>query len=274
MNQNVIFIGGTPKIAVSCQGTGDLVLFLHGVGGNRTNWHSQITQIAHTHRAVAWDLRGYGLSDDANSFTLEDLVADVGRVLDHFGVRTAHLVGLSMGALIALSFYFAYPNRVQSLFLANSAAGLDTDSSRADEFLASRLKPLQEGKTPADIAPTVAAMLGGRNATEATKTRLEQSIASLRIGAYVAALEVVSRFVLPGDLSTIEVPVHYVAGEDDRTVPADIAARAASLIPRCKFTVFERTGHLSNIEVPDAFNSALGDFLASQSNARRSPVTK
>lgn len=80
--------------------------------------------------------------------------------------------------------------------------------------------------------------------------------------------------MLPGDLSRIRVPVHYVAGKDDRTVPADIAARAASLIPRCKFTVFERTGHLSNIEVPDAFNSALGDFLASQPNARRSLATK
>lgn len=261
MSSEIVLIGGSPRLAVTTRGKGPLVLFLHGVGGNRTNWADQLEQVSRTHHAVAWDLRGYGMSDDTPPFALEDLVADVGRVLNHFGAEAAHLVGLSMGALIALSFYFAHPSRVRSLFLANSAAGLDADPGRAEEFFVSRLKPLKEGKTPSDIAPGVTAMLSGRNATAETKGRLEQSIGALRIDAYVSALGVVSRFELPGDLSSISVPAHYVAGEDDRTVPPEIAAQAASRIPGCGFTLIERTGHLSNIEAPEAFNRALLGFL-------------
>src|SRR5690606_31412280 len=67
MSSGIIFVGDRPKIAVAWQGEGDLVLFLHGVGGNRTNWEDQVEEVSHTHRAVAWDLRGYGLSDDVDS---------------------------------------------------------------------------------------------------------------------------------------------------------------------------------------------------------------
>lgn len=255
------YVGPSPRLAVSVCGAGELVLFLHGVGGNRSNWDEQVALAGRTHLAVAWDARGYGQSDDTPAFAMPDLVADILRTLDHFGAERAHLVGLSMGALIALSFYFAHPDRVRSLFLANSAAGLDSDPARAEEFLATRLKPLQDGLTPADIAPGIARALSGRNATEASIGRLERSIAGLRTNAYISALGIVSRFVLPGSLADIAVPAHYVAGEDDRTVPPDIAAAAAHAIPGCGLTRLERTGHLSNIESPAPFNAALAAFL-------------
>lgn len=263
------YIGTAPRLAVSSCGEGDLVLFLHGVGGNRSNWDEQVALVGRTHLAVAWDARGYGQSEDASGFGMPDLIADIVRLLDHFGAGRAHLVGLSMGALVALSFYFAHPDRVRSLFLANSAAGLDANPVRADEFLESRLRPLQQGRTPADIAPGVARMLSGRNATPATVDRLERSIAALRTDAYISAIGIVSRFVLPGELGAIAVPAHYVAGEDDRVVPPGIAAAAARAIPGCGFTLIERTGHLSNIEAPEPFNAALSAFLAGRAAGGR-----
>ncbi len=263
------YIGPSPRLAVSVCGKGELVLFLHGVGGNRSNWDEQLRLTGRSHLAAAWDARGYGQSDDTSAFAMPDLVGDVLRTLDHFRADRAHLVGLSMGALIALSFYFSHPDRVGSLFLANSAAGLDSDPARAEEFLKSRLKPLQNGLTPADIAPGIARALSGRNATGATTGRLEQSIANLRINAYISALGVVSRFTLPGSLGDIAVPSHYIAGEDDRTVPPEIAAAAARAIPGCGLTLLERTGHLSNIESPAAFNAALAAFLERASESQK-----
>ncbi len=61
------YIAGTPRIAVDHTGSGPAVIFLHGVGGNRTNWHDQLPQFGRNFHAIAWDARGYGASDSARS---------------------------------------------------------------------------------------------------------------------------------------------------------------------------------------------------------------
>ena len=58
------YIAGTPRIAVDQQGTGPLLIFMHGIGGNRTNWHDQFAAFAKHFTVVSWDARGYGNSDD------------------------------------------------------------------------------------------------------------------------------------------------------------------------------------------------------------------
>ena len=93
-------IPGSPRIAVDHEGTGPLSIFLHGIGGNRTNWHDQLAVVGAHFHAVAWDARGYGASDDYDgALDFGDFAVDLARVIDHFGVARAHLVGLSMGGL-------------------------------------------------------------------------------------------------------------------------------------------------------------------------------
>ena len=103
----IALIGPAPKIAVDYAGQGDLVVFLHGIGGNRRNWRAQLPVFAAAgFRAVAWDARGYGDSDDYDGpldfYAFRD---DLARVLDHFSAETANIVGLSMGGRIAASFH-------------------------------------------------------------------------------------------------------------------------------------------------------------------------
>ena len=98
-------IGPAPHIAVDHMGTGDLVVFLHGIGGNKRNWVDNLPAFAAHWHAVAWDARGYGESDDYEGpLTFTDFSHDVARVLDHFGAKKAHIVGLSMGGRIAQDF--------------------------------------------------------------------------------------------------------------------------------------------------------------------------
>ena len=105
-----------PRIAVDHMGEGKLVVFMHGIGGNRTNWHDQLPELGRHFRAASWDARGYGMSDDYEGpLDFHDFARDLNRVLDHFGARKAHLVGLSMGGLIAMDFNALFPERVATL---------------------------------------------------------------------------------------------------------------------------------------------------------------
>ncbi len=101
---------GPVSIAYEVQGSGPLVVFLHGIGGNRTNWYEQLDHFGDRFCAVTWDARGYGASDDSpQPLKFSDYADDLNRLLDHFKAERAHLVGLSMGGMIIQDFYDRYP---------------------------------------------------------------------------------------------------------------------------------------------------------------------
>jgi pimeloyl-ACP methyl ester carboxylesterase len=98
-------ISGPRLIAVDHIGSGSLVALMHGIGGNRSNWHDHLAEFGRYFHAVAWDARGYGDSDDyEGDLDFGDFADDLARLLDHFDASRAHLVGLSMGGVIALDF--------------------------------------------------------------------------------------------------------------------------------------------------------------------------
>ena len=115
-----VMVPGAPRIAVEHIGAGPLAIFLHGIGGNRTNWRDQLPAFSRDFHAVAWDARGYGDSDDYDGpLDFGDFAADLRRVLDHFSAQRAHLIGLSMGGVIGLDFVSRYQDRVATLTLCD-----------------------------------------------------------------------------------------------------------------------------------------------------------
>jgi len=160
-------IGAAPQIAVDRMGSGDLLVFLHGIGGNKRNWHDNLPAFAAHWHAVAWDARGYGESDDYEGpLTFSDFAHDVVRVLDHFGAAKAHIVGLSMGGRIALDFAALYPNRLLTLTLCDTHRGFSHFSEeKRREFVRLRKEPLEQGAEPKDIAGLVAKTLVGPKAS-------------------------------------------------------------------------------------------------------------
>ncbi|MCC7120884.1 MAG: alpha/beta fold hydrolase [Gammaproteobacteria bacterium] len=259
------FVPGTPRLAYEALGAGPTVVFLHGIGGNRTNWREQLDALAPGFRAVAWDARGYGDSDDYDGpLAFPDFGSDLLRLLDHLDVAQAHLVGLSMGGRIALDFYEAHRDRVASLVLCDTFAGYDASITheQREKFIASRKKPLvDDGKEPRDIAPLVAPTLLSRRAPPAALQRLVDSMAILHKESYIKAIEAMTRYERVADLAAIHVPALVVCGDEDKLTPPAIAHDMVAKIPRARLAILDGAGHLSNIEQPAAFNAVLLAFL-------------
>jgi len=251
-------IPGTPSLTVELAGAGPLALFMHGIGGNRTNWREQLPAFAPHFSCVAWDARGYGGSDDyEGELAFDDFVNDVLRVLDHFGVERAHLVGLSMGGRIAMRTALLHPDRIATLTLLDTHEGFEAFSpEQRQAFVDSRRAPLLAGKKPADIADAVARSLVGPKATQAQLQQLIDSIAALHKESYIKSLQATVNQVVLGDISLIRAPAHFVVGADDRLTPVAMHHEMAAKLGGAPVTVLPDAGHLSNIENAPAFNEA------------------
>jgi 3-oxoadipate enol-lactonase len=257
-------IPGTPGLTVDEAGMGELVLFMHGIGGNRTNWTRQVQKFGEHCLAVAWDARGYNGSEDYDGeLDFSDFARDILRVLKFYGRKTLHLVGLSMGGRIAQDFYALFPQHVATMTIVASFTGFQ-NFSEADrqKFLALRLKPLvEEGKEPRDIAPVVARTLSSPNATEEQYQRLVASMAALHKGSYIKTLKATTLYNRTAELDRIAVPTLLVFGEADTLTTPDMGRQMHARIKGAKLVVVPKSGHLVNLEQPDAFEAALEPFL-------------
>lgn len=269
------YVPGKPRIAVDRQGSGPFLVLMHGIGGNRTNWHAQLPALAPHCTAVAWDARGYGGSDDYDgALDPLDFARDLLRVLDHYGVEKAHVAGLSMGGMVAQDFYAMHPERVATLMLFDTSSGLNTTMTAAqrEEFVRLRIAPLLAGKEPRDMAPTVADTLIGRRSSRASWQQLVDSMAALHKESYIKSVRANTTRMAYPDPKKIGVPTLLVFGEDDRLTTPGVGRHMERDIKGSRLVIIPTAGHLSNIEQPDAFNTAALEFVLAHRDLASAPT--
>ncbi len=254
---------GPVSIAYDIQGTGPLVVFLHGIGGNRLNWTGQLAHFGSRFCTVAWDARGYLGSDDSpQTLQFSDFADDLLHLLDQLKVEQAHLVGLSMGGMIIQDFYGRYADRVATLALVDTSSGFGAASEEVkQDFLTRRLAPLEKGLTPADIAPEVVKVLVAPSAAQPVRDTLIASMSALRVDSYKQALHAIVSTDFRTVLPHITVPTLVIVGEEDQVIPPAASEFLVQNIPGSSLVTIPGSGHLTNIEQPQAFNAALGTFL-------------
>ena len=258
-------VPGSPRIAVAMEGRGPLVLFLHGIGGNRNHWQHQLAFFSQSgFKAAAWDARGYGDSDDyQGALQFEDFTSDVLRTIDFLNEEQVHLVGLSMGGRIARNFALAHPRRVRTLTLANTSPGFDALSP--EEVL----KFVEEREHRS--AESAVRLLSSR-ARPGAHAALLASFHALRNDSYRKTLEASVAQDRAAPLEKLAVPTLVITGDEDRVYPPELAERMARRIPGAKLVVIADCGHLSNLEQPERFNEVLLEFLlSSEPVSRRTP---
>jgi 3-oxoadipate enol-lactonase len=106
-------------------GPGPAVLFSHGFLLDHTMWEPQVAALRAKYRCITWDERSHGMSEVHGPFTHWDSALDALRILDHLGIKQASLVGMSQGGFLTMRAALSAPDRVRSIVLVDTAAGVD-----------------------------------------------------------------------------------------------------------------------------------------------------
>jgi pimeloyl-ACP methyl ester carboxylesterase len=260
---------GVGDVELHCEiaGSGAPILFLHGLGSCSEDWQEQIARFSNGYRAIACDLRGHGTSSKPRGpYSIEAFARDIAALLRELKAAPAHVVGLSLGGMVAFQLAVDAPELVRSLVIVNSGPAVPAETFKH--------------RLPLYIRLVYAHTLGLRGMAEKMATRLfpkpEQVelrsafverlaandkrcyLASLR--AIFAGWSVVDR--LPG----IRCPVLVLASDQDYT-PVSLKQAYAALLPDSRVVVVPDSRHALPLEKPDEFNEAVADFLAGVASA-------
>ncbi|MCU0490521.1 MAG: alpha/beta hydrolase, partial [Chloroflexaceae bacterium] len=129
------------------------------------------------------------------------------------------------------------------------------------EWLRVRKQPLLEGKEPKEIAYDIAKTLTDPAVAPQAFAHMRESIAALRKDSYLKTLDSVTRYESFPPFDSVQVPTLALTGQWDRIAPPELVRDMAQALPNAQFVVLANTGHMSNIEQPDAFNTAVLQFL-------------
>lgn len=249
-------------IAFDDIGTGEPVVFLHAFALDRTMWAPQISALAARYRCLSMDLRGSGDSNVPPPYSMDQYADDIAALLHSRSIARATIVGLSMGGYVAFALWRRHRPRVRALVLADTRASADTEEGltrRKDLIVAAR----REGST--GVADRqVPALLGKttRDRHPEIMKLVHTTISRAPVEGIVGQLEaMMTRPDSRPTLETIDVPVLIIVGEEDAVTPPKEARAMHEAIAGSRLEIIAQAGHLSSLERPAAFNTALAELL-------------
>jgi 3-oxoadipate enol-lactonase len=245
-------------------GGGDAVpiVFLHGVGSDKSVWQPQLDHFGRARRAIAFDYPGYGDSDPApDGTTRDDYASAILSAMQELGVEQAHICGLSLGGVVAMAMHHAAPDCCVSLILA------DTFAVHPDGYAIYERSLAGSRDLPAMAEARVDVLLA-QPADPKVRREVVETMSRIDPAAYRVGAEAVWLAQQRDRAGKIGVPTLVLVGDQDRITPADLANELADLIPDSLMHVIPGAGHLTNLEAPGEFNRLVEGFIAEVVNVR------
>jgi pimeloyl-ACP methyl ester carboxylesterase len=247
-------------------GGGDPLLLIMGFGGDHLAWAFQVPAFSERHRVISFDNRGAGQSDVPDvPYTTRMMADDAVGLLDALKVERAHVLGVSMGGMIAQEVALNHPGRVRSLQL-HCTYGRPDPYMRA---LVEAWRTVRAKATPEEWLRTVALWLFSPRTfaerPELVETIIQTGLANphpfsltgfLRQGEAVRSHDALER------LPKLTCPTLVSVAADDILVPPRFAREMAAAIPGAQLRVIDSAGHCYFWERPDVFNAMCLDFIA------------
>lgn len=248
------------------RGAGTPLVLLHGVGSAARSWRHQLDGLSQGYRVIAWDAPGYGGSSRlaAPQPGAEDYASALRGFLGALGVERFHLVGHSLGCIMAARFARLHPERILTLTLASIATGharlptADRDRLRAgrlDDLAALGARGMAEKRGP---------RLVGADADEATIRSVVETMAMLNPEGYTQAVRMLSFADTRTDVSALAegMRVQFIYGDADAITTPEQNRSVHRERPGAPVHVLPGAGHAIYLEQPDAFNALMRTFIS------------
>jgi 3-oxoadipate enol-lactonase len=235
------------------------IIFLHGVGSDKSVWAPQLARFGYSRRALTFDYPGYGESELVEAATRDDYAAAIFAAMDALEIESAHVCGLSLGGVIAIAMHSASPERCASLIIADSFAVHPDGQAIYDRSVAA-----SQAMSMRELAEARSGLLLGSAAKPNLRAEVIQTMAAIDPAAYRLGAAAVWLADQRDRARSIDVPTLILVGEEDEITPPALSEELATLIPGSQLRRIAHAGHLANAEQPAAFNAAIISFLSEQ----------
>ena len=253
------------EIAYELHGRGKPLLLIQGLGLGRWAWFKQAPQLKQHFRVITFDNRGVGESSKPRSpYTIETMAEDAAALLQHLGIRHAHVAGASMGGMIAQVLALRYRDMVDKLVLACTTPGKTLEQPIPPQTMQTMTTPA--GKTAAEMLRHVMSPAFAPGFIESYPELMEKII-RLRLKyhapfyAWQAQLHAAFQFDNAQGLGKITCPALVITGDQDLVIPWENSRILHQYLPNSRLKIMRGGGHLFFIEQAEAFNGELINFF-------------
>jgi pimeloyl-ACP methyl ester carboxylesterase len=255
------------EIYYDVQGAGFPLVLIRGLGSNADHWYAQTPALSSHFSVVSFDNRGIGRSQKTDGpYTISMMAEDTVALMDAIGISRAHVLGLSMGGMIAQRVALAYPQKVGGLVLACTHCGGDHAVRPPEEiakiFVEYILTGSQEAAQRAARCIFTEETLKNRPEVIQQYQEVSQRFPP-ESAAVIAQWKAVQGHNTWTELPNIKSPTLVLSGSEDILVPPENATTLAERIPDARLKVIEGGGHQFLVEQADACNKEVLDFLGS-----------
>ncbi len=243
-------------------GSAPWVVLSHSLACNLHMWDEQVAELSKQYRVLAYDTRGHGLTEaPAGAYTLDQLADDAKALLDALKIDRPHFVGLSMGGMIGQVLELKYPGTCRTLALCDTTskypdAAIPMWAERVKTASAQGMEPLVTGTISRWFTDPFRAK---------GDPRIDKVTAMIRATpplGYAGCCEALPKIDTTARLNAIACPIVIIVGEQDAGTPVALSQTMHAAAPGSELVVIPNASHLSNVEQPEAFGTALSGFIA------------
>ncbi len=250
------------KLCYQDVGSGETMVFLHGLGSNSADWQQQIECFSKKHRVIAIDCRGHGRSDKPDGkYTIPLFASDVIQLLNHLEIDSFHLIGFSMGGMMAFQIAVDNPKIIKSLTIINSAPAVPYNTFAMKMTVWSRVALIKLMGLD-KLSRVIGKKLFPSDNQENLKDKFSESMQMLTKSSYTRSLMSFLGWDVSDKLPLLQMPVLVIAAEHDYT-PVEIKRAYCRKITHAKLVVIADSYHATPMDQPDALNCHITSFIES-----------
>lgn len=236
---------------------GPALVLVHALGTSAAIWEDVIPLLPPTQRILRFDLRGHGASDvPLGPYAMGALIRDTERLMDHFALKDAVILGLSIGGLIAQGLAVKRLDLIRAMVLSNTAAKIGRPEQWQD-----RIAAVRAGGMEALHDATMERWLGRKWRDNPALPRLSPLFRATDPEGWIGCAAAIAGTDFYETTATLTLPTLAIAGGNDGSTPPDLVRETAELVKGHRFALIRGAGHIPPVEKPAEYAAILTQFL-------------